>query len=95
MKQLEWALIYGGAYETEWALIYGGAYETEWALIYGGAYETVRMGFDLWRGIWNRMALIYGGAFARPEATEFDLQYVKILKQTGASTQRTRGTKPC
>ena len=34
--------------QLEWALIYGGAYETEWALIYGGAYLTVRMGFDLW-----------------------------------------------
>ena len=39
--------------QLEWALIYGGAYETEWALIYGGAYEAVRMGFDLWRGIWS------------------------------------------
>ena len=39
-------------------------------------------------------ALIYGGAFARPEATVFDSQYVKILKQTGANTQSTRGTKP-
>ena len=27
--------------------------QLEWALIYGGAYEAVRIGFDLWRGIWN------------------------------------------